>query len=404
MSRVEPGRIRAENLGRRFEIAAQGGRSLRATLLRREHARPREFWALRHVDLDVAPGETFGIVGRNGSGKSTLLKMLARIFGPTEGSCEVGGRLSSLLELGAGFHPEFSAVENIYLSAAIYGIPRDEVHREIESIIDFAELEEFKDQPVKTFSSGMFARLGFSVAMHVKPDVLLLDEVLAVGDEAFVQKCMGRIAEYQRNGGTMLLVSHDATVVQRVCDRALFLEDGLPVIVGASADVIDRYREHLSRATRGEAHVAAGRSALSSGEARVDRIEVEGHGLAAGCLHQHRPGVVRVHFTADRDLDDVIFGIGFMSRGGIEVTGPNSTRMGPVSISRGEGVAEFGMGSVLLAPGGYDVSAAIVSESRMLDLWERALRIEVVGEPSSEPGVVFHPGSWTIEKGHGVVR
>jgi lipopolysaccharide transport system ATP-binding protein len=256
VSRLEPGRIRAENLGRRFEIAAQGGRSLRATLLRREYHKPREFWALRHVDLDIAPGETFGIVGRNGSGKSTLLKMLARIFGPTEGSCEVGGRLSSLLELGAGFHPEFSAIENIYLSAAIYGIPRDEVRRDIESIIDFAELEEFKDQPVKTFSSGMFARLGFSVAMHVKPDVLLLDEALSVGDEQFVQKCLGRIGDYRSDGGTMILVSHDASTVERVCDRALFLLSGEPVIIGTATEAIDAYRSSLA-ASGGAEHLPA---------------------------------------------------------------------------------------------------------------------------------------------------
>lgn len=262
MSRLEPGRIRAENLGRRFEIAAQGGRSLRATLLRREHHKPREFWALRHVDLDIAPGETFGIVGRNGSGKSTLLKMLARIFGPTEGSCEVGGRLSSLLELGAGFHPEFSAIENIYLSAAIYGIPRDEVRRDIESIIDFAELEEFKDQPVKTFSSGMFARLGFSVAMHVKPDVLLLDEVLAVGDEAFVQKCLRTIADYRINGGTLAMVSHDGGSISMVCDSAILLEHGEVTARGTGLEVIRSYRERLQASAR---TVAPGESGGAGG-------------------------------------------------------------------------------------------------------------------------------------------
>ena len=317
MSRVEPGRIRAENLGRRFEIATQGGRSLRATLLRREHARPREFWALRHVDLDVAPGETFGIVGRNGSGKSTLLKMLARIFGPTEGSCEVGGRLSSLLELGAGFHPEFSAVENIYLSAAIYGIPRDEVHREIESIIDFAELEEFKDQPVKTFSSGMFARLGFSVAMHVKPDVLLLDEVLAVGDEAFVQKCMGRLAEYRLRGGTMVIVTHDAAVVQRICDRALLLEHGLAVALGHAPDVIGTYRERLAQGA--EMHVGA--RAGDDGSFAIETEIIDGSGERRRVMTEGEPFAVRLRVLAGTDLDPADVNVEFKDQAGRPLTG-----------------------------------------------------------------------------------
>lgn len=244
MTHLEPGQVRAEGLGRWFRLE-RAGSTLRGRLLGYESGQAREFWAVRGVDLEIQPGEAFGIVGRNGSGKSTLLKMLARIYGPSEGSCGVGGRLSSLLELGAGFHPEFSAVENIYLSSAIYGIPRDEIRRDLDAIIGFAELEDFAHQPVKTFSSGMFARLGFSVAMHVRPDVLLLDEVLAVGDEAFVQKCMGRIAEYRRNGGTMVLVTHDANVVERVCDRALFLEGGIPVITDTAAKVIRTYHEHL---------------------------------------------------------------------------------------------------------------------------------------------------------------
>ena len=246
MSALEPGRIRAENLGRRFKLTATGGRSLRATLLGYEKAKPREFWALRHANLEIAPGETFGIIGRNGSGKSTALKLLARIYGPTEGSCQVGGRMSSLLELGAGFHPEFSAIENIFLSASVYGIPRKEMRHEVDSVIAFAELEEFAHQPVKTFSSGMFARLGFAVAMHVRPDVLLLDEVLAVGDEAFVQKCMGRIAQYRREGGTMILVTHDPGTVERLCERAMLLDHGEVITTGPAPEVMATYHERLA--------------------------------------------------------------------------------------------------------------------------------------------------------------
>jgi len=270
---VERGQIRAEQLGRQFELASTGGRSLRGRLLRYDKVQSREFWAVRNVDLDIAPGEAFGIVGRNGSGKSTLLKMLARIYGPSEGWCGVGGRMSSLLELGAGFHPEFSAIENVYLSAAIYGIPRQEIHRDIEGIIDFAELGEFAHQPVKTFSSGMFARLGFSVAMHVRPDVLLLDEVLAVGDEAFVQKCMGRIAQFRREGGTMVLVTHDPIAVERMCARALYLERGVPVLVGSAHEVITTYHARLAQEDAERAQASDGHEQTAMFDVAVETIK-----------------------------------------------------------------------------------------------------------------------------------
>src|SRR6185436_16254081 len=199
---VATGEIRARGLGRVFTIRLSQNRSLKAALLRRELPRSRELWALRDVDLDIAPGQAFGIVGPNGSGKSTLLKLLAGIFAPSTGTLAVGGRVGSLIEIGAGFHPEFTGVENVYLNAAIYGLKRDYIDRHLEEIIAFAELEQFKDVPVRTYSSGMYMRLGFSVAMHIQPDVLLLDEVLAVGDEAFQQKCYGKIGDFKRGGGT----------------------------------------------------------------------------------------------------------------------------------------------------------------------------------------------------------
>ncbi|MBM3886230.1 MAG: ABC transporter ATP-binding protein, partial [Gemmatimonadetes bacterium] len=246
MRQLERGRIEAVDLGRQFRIMSGSGRSLKATLLRREAPSIHEFWALRHVTLDIEPGEAFGVVGRNGSGKSTFLKMLARIYGPTEGHCAVGGRMSSLIELGAGFHPEFNAIENVFLSGAVYGIPKQELERDLDDIIGFAELDEFAYQPIKTYSSGMFMRLGFSVAMHVRPDVLLLDEVLAVGDERFVQKCLGRIAQFRREGGTMLLVTHDPGTVKRICDRAMLLERGAPIMIDTADEVMSEYHDRLA--------------------------------------------------------------------------------------------------------------------------------------------------------------
>jgi ABC-type polysaccharide/polyol phosphate transport system ATPase subunit len=260
---IEAGRISAVDLGRRFQITSGAGRTLKGTFLRREVNTTRDFWALRHLDLEIGPGETIGIVGRNGSGKSTLLKMLARIYGPSEGSCRIGGRVSSLLELGAGFHPEFSAVENIYLAGAIYGIPKAEIKRNIEEMLAFAEIERFANQPIKTFSSGMFARLGFAVAMYVEPDVLLLDEVLAVGDEAFVQKCLGRLTEHKRRGGTIVFISHDPHAVETLCHRAIILDHGSKIFEGTASDAIVEYHRRLVN-EESRVHVPEGAESANS--------------------------------------------------------------------------------------------------------------------------------------------
>src|SRR3954468_22833924 len=243
------GEIHARGLGRLFTIRLSPNRSLKAALLRRELPRTRELWALRDVDLDVSPGQAFGIVGPNGSGKSTLLKLLAGIFAPSTGTLAVGGRVGSLIEIGAGFHPDFTGVENVYLNAAIYGLKRSYVTEHLHEILSFAELESFADVPVRTYSSGMYMRLGFSVAMHVQPDVLLLDEVLAVGDEAFQQKCFGKIFEFKRAGGTIVFVSHDPTAVERVCDRAILLDHGRGVESGPAREVVRAYHRRLVSAS-----------------------------------------------------------------------------------------------------------------------------------------------------------
>ena len=235
------GEIHARGLGRVFTIRLSQNRSLKAALLRRELPRTRELWALRDVDIDVAPGQAFGIVGPNGSGKSTLLKLFAGIFAPSTGTLSVGGRVGSLIEIGAGFHPEFTGVENVYLNAAIYGLKRDYVDRHLEEIIAFAELESFADVPVRTYSSGMYMRLGFSVAMHIQPDVLLLDEVLAVGDQAFRERCLARLRAYHARGGTLILVSHEMDQVRQLCSRAVWLEQGTIRMDSAVGPVLAAY-------------------------------------------------------------------------------------------------------------------------------------------------------------------
>jgi ABC-type polysaccharide/polyol phosphate transport system ATPase subunit len=242
---LRPGAITAQGVGRRFKLRSDEARSLKQVLLRKHVRGTREIWALRDVSFEVHPGETFGVVGQNGSGKSTLLKLLAGIFAPSKGQLAVGGTVGSLLEVGAGFHMEFSGVENVYLNAAVHGLGRRYVDEHMDDILAFAEIGDYAHMPVKTYSSGMFLRLGFSVAIHVKPDILLVDEALAVGDEAFQQKCFAWIEGFQRAGGTIVFVSHDAAAVSRLCTRAILLVAGQIVADGSAQEVLRAYRQQL---------------------------------------------------------------------------------------------------------------------------------------------------------------
>ncbi|MDD5579391.1 MAG: ABC transporter ATP-binding protein [Methylobacter sp.] len=203
--------------------------------------RGRDFWALRNISFTVSPGETIGIIGLNGSGKSTLLQLIAGILSPSEGVVRVNGRIAALLELGAGFHPEFSGLENVRVNAAVLGLKPEEIEQRLEAILAFADIGDFIHQPIKTYSSGMYVRLAFAISIHAEPDILIIDEALAVGDMAFQSKCMARIRRFQQEGKTLLFVSHNIGAVRALCDRALYLDHGSLVIIGVTGDVVDRY-------------------------------------------------------------------------------------------------------------------------------------------------------------------
>jgi len=211
----------------------------------RPRGQAEEFWALRNVTFGIRHGETFGLVGRNGAGKSTLLKLVTRILEPTSGKVRVNGRTYAMLELGAGFHPELSGRDNIFLNGSLYGFSRKDMQRKYEEIVRFAELERFVDMPVKHYSSGMFARLGFGIAVNMEPAIMVIDEVLAVGDAAFQQKCFRALDELKARGTTILFVSHDAEVVRSFCDRAALLVDGHLTDIGPAGDVVDHYEQML---------------------------------------------------------------------------------------------------------------------------------------------------------------
>ncbi len=246
MKRLPPGAIRLDGVSRRFRIQHAQNRTLKTQFLRRTGVETKDFWALRDIDLSIEPGASVGIVGRNGSGKSTILKLIAGIMSPTTGTVRTGGTIASMLELGAGFHPDFSGRENVFLNAAIFGMSEREVTRKFDEIVAFAEVEDFIDSPVRTYSSGMHMRLAFAIASHVRADIMLLDEVFAVGDEAFQRKCLGRMYEFRRHGGTIVFVSHDAFAVERICGRAILMEHGTCLIDSVPREVMAEYHRLLA--------------------------------------------------------------------------------------------------------------------------------------------------------------
>ncbi len=234
--------LELHDVGKRYFLHHK--RQLVAERLKTQLQKGREsFWALRHVDLRVDSGESVAIIGPNGAGKSTLLSIAVGVANPTEGTVVQRGRVAALLELGSGFHPDLTGRENIHLNASLLGYSRAQVEGRMETIVDFAGIPEFIDEPLRTYSTGMMARLGFSVAVHVDPDILVLDEVLSVGDQEFQKKCMDRILEFQRQGKTLLFVSHSALTVENLCHRAVWLEHGHVRRDGPVAEVLTEYRE-----------------------------------------------------------------------------------------------------------------------------------------------------------------
>jgi ABC-type polysaccharide/polyol phosphate transport system ATPase subunit len=235
--------IEVKNLTKVFRVLHRE-RSVKSAALKsllRKFPHRSEFTALRDISFDIPKGQTVGVIGRNGSGKSTLLTLLARIYRPTSGTIKVEGRVATLLELGAGFHPEFTGIENIFLNGVILGMPRAELEKRLPSIIEFAGVEEFIDTPVKHYSSGMITRLGFSVAVHLEPDVLLVDEVLAVGDHEFQEKCYTKIEEFKKRGVTIFFVSHDMAAIARVCERVLWIDNHVLREDGPTEEVLAKY-------------------------------------------------------------------------------------------------------------------------------------------------------------------
>ncbi|HEY0801780.1 MAG TPA: ABC transporter ATP-binding protein [Steroidobacteraceae bacterium] len=337
--------------------------------------RPAErFWALKDVAFEARRGEALGVVGPNGSGKTTLIKLLARITSPDSGQITIAGRLMSLVEVGAGFHPELSGRDNVFLNATIFGVPVAQVRKRFDHILEFSGLADFIDAPVKTYSSGMFVRLGFAVASHLDADILLLDEVLAVGDVAFQARCMDRIEEIRRSGRTILLVSHDLAAVERLCDRVLLLASGEVVGEGAPSDMIERYQI-----------MAATRVPGSSSNLQGDTVTLQGVSFVGRDGARPRTGdplTVGLNYEAISSVDDAVFTVSFIWPSGYVCTELASSMS---TLVAGHGSIVFDCPMLAMQRGLYTVDLTVATGAgRVLAKRVRAAPFRV------DPGLSVH--------------
>jgi len=396
--------IIVEGVTKRFRLYDERNQSLKAAIMRGRRARYEEFLALDEVSLEVLEGTTVGFIGENGSGKSTLLKCIARILRPDAGRITVDGKISALLELGAGFHPELSGRENVYLNGSILGLSTKEIDRRFDEIVEFAGLTRFIDTAVKNYSSGMYVRLGFSVAIHVDPDILLVDEVLAVGDEQFQTKCSEKFAELRANGKTIVLVSHSLGAVRQMCEQVVWLEHGRIRESGDAGHVVDAYVRVMHEG-RDE---TSGRGARwGSHEAEIVAIELlDAHGNPTANVRTGDHVTIRLHYRAHEPIPRPVFGVAIHTLEGVHVTGPNTREAGlvPEKIA-GAGHVDLEVGRLMLLPGTYDISASLVDHAALhfFDYHQRAYRFDVgPGTPHETfGGVVSLGGTWAIRSEEG---
>ncbi|MCX6997560.1 MAG: ABC transporter ATP-binding protein [Kiritimatiellaeota bacterium] len=388
--------IEAQHLGKCYRRQSLGLPTLLGALSRAEVRRAAEiFWALRDVNFTVARGQTIGVVGPNGSGKSSLLGLVTGTITPTEGSVRATGRISSLLELGAGFHPDLSGRENVFLNAAILGIPREDVRQRFDAIVNFAGLREFIDMPVKHYSSGMYVRLAFSVAIEMDPDILLIDEVLAVGDMAFQMKCLDRIRDFQKRGKTILFVSHALDLVEEFCDEVFLIHDGHLIQRGKPGEVIFAYlRSYMVRL--GQLNVEE----HGTREVEIRQVRLlDADGREAVTFATGQPLTVEVYYRAQRRVEKPVFGFNLKTGNGFYVFGSNTQiAQYPIAAVAGDGVIRLTINPLTLMAGRFFLSLSIHS-------WDHAVQYHrqedlhpfIVKDASEHKGVFHLNTAWELK-------
>ncbi|HKU56493.1 MAG TPA: ABC transporter ATP-binding protein [Gaiellaceae bacterium] len=391
--------ISCHGLGKRYRLGRLESGFRRARRIVRRQAAPGHIWALRDLTFDVPQGASLAIVGSNGAGKSTLLKILAKITEPTTGYVDVGGRVAALVEVGTGFNPELTGRENVYLNGTLLGMSRNDIDRRLEEIVSFAGVEQHLDKPVKWYSSGMYVRLGFAVAAHLEPDILIVDEVLSVGDLAFQQKCLGRMGEVAQGGRTVLFVSHNLAAVSALCPTAMYLRDGQIATRGPTREVIDRYVDDV----KSTAHVDVRDRQDRQGDGRVRFTEVRvgngrvttGDDCEIALSYEGTPGsgTVRLALAIYGALVEPLFHCS------TDVSGDVITELAA------DGVFTCTIPRVPLAPGHYTVSVFCEVDGRVADWVQHAAVLEVVeGDffgsgrlPSEAHGTFYVDHHWSSD-------
>lgn len=398
--------VHFENVSKRFDFSTDEPQSVLETIIsvftRERDGRNRTLWAVDDISFDLMPGECLGLVGRNGSGKSTLLKLTAGIIRPTSGRVEVRGRLSALLELGAGFHADLTGRENIWLNGSILGLSKREIEESYHSIVDFSELGDFIHMPVKHYSSGMYMRLGFSVAVHVNPDVLLVDEILAVGDRSFQDKCVNRLHDLKARGTSVIYVSHSLDTVRSLCSRVMWIENGAVQASGPTDELIEKYLDSHG-AHYGEADATKPSVFQRWGTREIEIKDVRL--LSAGGRIQEEFTVaealtVEIHYFANATVEDPTFGLAFFRQDGVFVSGPDNHFSGlKLGKIRGEGVVRCHIDRLPLLPALYNITAAVYDATGMnaFDVHDKAYTLRVVDDSArNRRGVVEMATTWEM--------
>lgn len=390
--------IEVRNISKKYIIHHE-----RPTLTRDFFMRPfygrknrEEFWALKDVSFDVKKGETIGIIGENGAGKSTLLKILTGVARPTSGSVEINGRVGALLELGAGFHPDLTGRENIYLNGSILGLSKRGIDRRFDEIVEFSGIKDFIDTPIRTYSSGMFVRLGFSVAVHMEPDILLIDEVLAVGDIAFQQKCMEKLFEFKRNGKTMLFITHNLGYIKMISSKGLFIDEGVIKSWGKIDEVINTYLKQIQDKKLDSADTA--RKDLSDTPSKIKITNVKIYDKDGKKRRHYTTGeemYVEINYVATKEVINPVFRVQIYRDDGLFCHGTNTDRDG-LDLGRviGEGKIILRCTKITLLKGNYFLNPAILP----YDIHGMRYKISIDSSSKDGGGIVTMYTDWLLEK------
>ncbi|HUY09966.1 MAG TPA: ABC transporter ATP-binding protein [Candidatus Dormibacteraeota bacterium] len=394
--------VQIQDVSKRFRIYHERNTTLKQSLVARRRGRYEEFWAVRDVSVDIPEGESLGIIGENGSGKSTLLKCVAGILVQDKGTIDVKGRLASLLEVGAGFHPDFTGRENVFLNGAILGLPRRYIKSIMDTIVEFAELEQFIDNPVKTYSSGMYTRLGFAIAVNLDPDILVVDEVLAVGDEAFQRRCMERINIMRTEGRTLVFVSHALESVRAVCDRCVWMDHGVARLVGGVDAVIAAYLSEVNRREEEELEVvetaevdsSPGRNGVS-----ITGVDLSGPDGPTVVLNTGEPLTISIAYESPKPLLGARFSVTFLRGDGVPIlTVPtDDLQTGDVALPR-QGVVHLALPGIPFLEGFYRVTVDIteISSGQHYKRLERVRPFRVHSADHREVGMALLGHSWEL--------